>query len=551
MDATGIRILAPLQASDDLFTHNDPPEDSRNTEIADYLARARHRIHSIESQILALTKERDKLLKDVQVHAGVVSVIRRFPTELWCRIFLMTRPRRAIMELPKAPWALALVCKRWREIVVGLPALWSAFGFDTTWYFDMEGYAIHPDHSPVALERTMEQLHRAGNEALEVVFEGASTEDSEPFKVLRGVMERWETVSFRGTPPWLKDSRHRLCALRRLCVSPSLKFTTHAAVKYPITFEFSVPPRSSGAALSMAYDAMDVGFALRPLASDVQWDRLTHYAGPITLRNFAEFMLRACHLTDCRLTFEHQKEAALTRPAEIVHLPFLRSLSLSLSASCLQCISAPGLQELSIDSQQEWSLHGLTNDVVNFITRSACTLLRLSLFEISTDYTIFQAVPALTELTVIDNHSPSIDPLVQHLLKGSEGTNGLPILPHLEALSMRAVLSKFLPSVVELLSTRFHDAREYQQLRFCGMFLDIHRSKTETKFRRTAAVDSLLALQSAGLQLGFVKGRKKFELMKATDPFSMRRCCTENLRTLSTEQLQFEYAAFEADWPEL
>ncbi|KAK7053624.1 hypothetical protein R3P38DRAFT_2851309 [Favolaschia claudopus] len=296
---------------------------------------------------------------------------------------------------------------------------------------------------------------------------------------------------------------------------------------------------------------MDVGFVLKPLVpSDVEWDRLTHYAGPITLQTFAEFMRRACHLADCRLTFEHQKEAPLTPPAEIVQLPCLRSLALSLSACCLQHMSAPGPQELSIHDPREDDLSGLTADFVDFVTRSSCTLLRLSLFETHLYHTIFQAVPALIELTVVHDYSPPTDKLVQHLLKGSEGgPNGPPILPHLEALSIRAVASRSLPSVAELLSTRVRHTREYQQLRFCGMFLDIHRNKSEKRFRRTAAVDSILALQSAGLQLGFVKSQKKFKLMKATDPFSMRRCCTDNLGTLSTDQLQFEYASFEVEWP--
>ncbi|KAJ7652805.1 hypothetical protein DFH06DRAFT_1048336, partial [Mycena polygramma] len=143
--------LLPLSATHPLLTHNEPPAESETAKILDFLAGAKKRRDSFDCQIAAvaaildtLVKERDLLAQDIRSHEGVVSPLRQLPTEILRRIFVMARKPLANFERPKAPWYLGQMSKRWREIAIAMPVLWSSF-----WVYTGRGY-IQP---PRALEQ--------------------------------------------------------------------------------------------------------------------------------------------------------------------------------------------------------------------------------------------------------------------------------------------------------------------------------------------------------------------------------------------------------------
>ncbi|KAJ7664662.1 hypothetical protein DFH06DRAFT_986053, partial [Mycena polygramma] len=123
--------LDPLPATHPLLTHNDPPAPSEIPRILDFLAHARARHDSLDRKIRAvaaildsLVKDRDLIAEDIRSHSAVISPVRQMPTEILCRIFLMTRKPLAYMELAQPPWYLGQISKRWREIALALPLLW-------------------------------------------------------------------------------------------------------------------------------------------------------------------------------------------------------------------------------------------------------------------------------------------------------------------------------------------------------------------------------------------------------------------------------------------
>ncbi|KAK7001702.1 hypothetical protein R3P38DRAFT_3610968 [Favolaschia claudopus] len=530
-------IVPPLDPRDDLFTHNHPPQGAQIPPIMQYLERASRRLQSIDSQIAALNEERRYILKGIRSHRGVVSVVRNIPTEIWSRIFLMTRPRLAIMELPKAPWALALVSKRWRATAIGLPALWVAFGFETTGHYNFEEYFIEPDDSPQALGRTMEQLRRAGNMPLEVTIDGSLNKITKSLDALCDVCERWDTLScpWSGKPKlvFLKKIEHRLHLLRRVVVAPQLEDGRC------LTLEFNTPSNGD-AILSVAFNFAADNSTFSPSAIPghrVDWSALTHCATRLRVDDFSTFMQGASSLVDCRIRLAIEPDWQSANPYQIpscsgmFHLPHLERLRINLP-SYLQSMRAPRLRELALDCYRE---REQTTYIVDFLARSSCTLLRLSLFELEPALDLFSGLRALTELTVVRASEYYTHSVIEHLLGDTNSVLSTPVLPNLAALSVDHLRSWSLASATRLISARSDNNAETQPIVFLGMFLDTHdRDKYQTKFPRTEAVNSLRKLQANGLQLGLIKTKAKYRLMCATDPFSTRRCCTENPGTLST-----------------
>ncbi|KAJ6471643.1 hypothetical protein C8R47DRAFT_1147469 [Mycena vitilis] len=130
----GIPPIHPLPATHPLLTNNDPPAESETAQILDFLAGARKRCNGLDSNIAAvaaildtLVKARDLLAHDIRSHEGIISPLRQLPTEILCRILVMARKPLANFELPKAPWYLGQISKRWREIAIGIPVLWISF----------------------------------------------------------------------------------------------------------------------------------------------------------------------------------------------------------------------------------------------------------------------------------------------------------------------------------------------------------------------------------------------------------------------------------------
>ncbi|KAJ7940022.1 hypothetical protein B0H13DRAFT_1568336, partial [Mycena leptocephala] len=80
--------------------------------------------HLLTSAREALLRERDIVAKDVHSYQGIVSALRRMPPEILCHIFLLAV---AHLDLSKAPWHVAHVSQRWRDIAISLPGLWSSF----------------------------------------------------------------------------------------------------------------------------------------------------------------------------------------------------------------------------------------------------------------------------------------------------------------------------------------------------------------------------------------------------------------------------------------
>lgn len=81
------------------------------------------RVRDVHQQLL---DKRDQIVVSMQVHQGLISCIRRLPSELLGEIFLRCLPPQPHIEpdTTTAPLLLLAVCRGWRKVALGTPRLW-------------------------------------------------------------------------------------------------------------------------------------------------------------------------------------------------------------------------------------------------------------------------------------------------------------------------------------------------------------------------------------------------------------------------------------------
>ncbi|KAG1856705.1 hypothetical protein DFJ58DRAFT_879334 [Suillus subalutaceus] len=84
-------------------------------------------IHTLQQQ---LVEQKNKIVESIYLHKRLVSPLWRLPTEILSQIFYhclpqITEPHQ--FQAPSkltAPMLLTRICRRWREVAVGMPNLW-------------------------------------------------------------------------------------------------------------------------------------------------------------------------------------------------------------------------------------------------------------------------------------------------------------------------------------------------------------------------------------------------------------------------------------------
>ncbi|KAF8217021.1 hypothetical protein K438DRAFT_1536539, partial [Mycena galopus ATCC 62051] len=114
---------------------NDPPAAYILASIREFVCRGSARRAFLDAKMAPLKAELDKLLEkrdsldsEIRKHQGVVSPLRRLPTEILSLIFTFASPppfgRSQHMNMHEGPWVLSAVCGRWRNIALAQSSLW-------------------------------------------------------------------------------------------------------------------------------------------------------------------------------------------------------------------------------------------------------------------------------------------------------------------------------------------------------------------------------------------------------------------------------------------
>ncbi|TEB24581.1 hypothetical protein FA13DRAFT_1817884 [Coprinellus micaceus] len=85
-------------------------------------------IARVSEQLKALQSKRNGYERYMTTHRSLLSPIRRLPIEILHNIFVHCLPtdHNSLMSPVEAPMLLTHICKQWRELVQGMPLLWSS-----------------------------------------------------------------------------------------------------------------------------------------------------------------------------------------------------------------------------------------------------------------------------------------------------------------------------------------------------------------------------------------------------------------------------------------
>ncbi|KAJ7623635.1 hypothetical protein FB45DRAFT_111603 [Roridomyces roridus] len=206
----------------ELTNSNEPPNAAELdvirpflSNIATRLTRFDNEITQLKAQLQHLEAERETLAKYHTRHAGIVSALRRVPTEILAEIFDWTLPaidevKWDVSDLKQSPWVLTQVSSLWRGIAIAIPSLWAVIGWS-----DYDACTSPP------LAMIQAQVDRARN--LRIGFSayesGNAAAQVEMFEFLSEHSSRWVDLDLQMTAalvPRLAALRGRISSLQRL-----------------------------------------------------------------------------------------------------------------------------------------------------------------------------------------------------------------------------------------------------------------------------------------------------------------------------------------------
>lgn len=162
-------VTSPTSPVSELLAQNRAPLVFESKTIQRSILEAESSISRLDTEInrlqetLGSLERKRKALDDyVCRHRGLMSPIRRFPSELMIIVFLFYIEGFCWNDAKRGePWILGCVCSRWRQIAMMMPRLWCRPTFRLY-------------KSPIAshVAEAKEWLARAGSYPLSVVLEG-------------------------------------------------------------------------------------------------------------------------------------------------------------------------------------------------------------------------------------------------------------------------------------------------------------------------------------------------------------------------------------------
>jgi hypothetical protein len=218
--------------SHELLTTNEPPypvEDQRyknlRANLQERLLTVRARKEALQAEIRAVVDEEAALEGELSKYSGIISPLRRFPVEIIREIFARaTEPdpelwtRRSCVHSAFTALILTRVCRRWREIAISFPLIWSHIGIDIT--------SSIPDSkiNDITLLLSL-QLHRASHHPLTISLysEGDQLARMAPLlPSLAASAATWEELCISSDViPGLTSIQGQLPLLQRLFLLPS------------------------------------------------------------------------------------------------------------------------------------------------------------------------------------------------------------------------------------------------------------------------------------------------------------------------------------------
>ncbi|KAJ7879032.1 hypothetical protein B0H14DRAFT_2436473 [Mycena olivaceomarginata] len=399
-----------------LLHSNAPPNSIEAGLTTSYIGELESQIVLLDEALASLQLRRADLVQSVKTHKPILSPIRRLPAEILGEIFsLVVHTTFHFGDISQvappvtrhAPWLFTRICRRWSDVALATPALWSLIFLD----LDRVG-----GQDIVQLTNTC--LHRSANVPLTVkILHEGHAGSANPHLILGAAVsssERWGAANLYLQPPLLQQmtSMHSgFSALNTLLISIDLTFEEEDTFDGAFWDVFAVAPLlRSLQALCWEGDH----FVRAPFS--LPWHQLTRLSTTFASNTEALAALRKLSdIVEC--TFAISKTEILPVDYTTTRLPYLRSLALQMEmelevdsylpsqkhTSLLDFLETPCLQNLTTHKTAD------PEAVLGLITRSDCGASLASLHFHSCDsidhsmmLRIAQKMPHLTSLVIGD-----------------------------------------------------------------------------------------------------------------------------------------------------
>lgn len=326
--------------------------------------------------VSATTGELQNLADIIQSNTSRTSFsspIHRLPTEILSEIFLYCLPEdeHLMYASRRAPMLLTRICRRWREVAVGLPMLWCRLQLEF-WYEDWQGRALSQDDWPTRAFGYDSWLKRSAGCPLSLRLEcGAHWNELQ--KLLQPYIRQISSLSLGFLSchdPFMLEDFHALkeLTIRKYMPDDPLQAINNSLSKLPVNLRKINTE-------NMWFDRKQLNFF-----SDSAWARLTHIEIDVDGLGAITRILRLCpDLSSLKMV----GMLHLVHTAESVTHTNLKSLCMSWSTpptsagglGLFKGITLPNLRVLETSYTGPWP----HEDFVEFLMRSKCPLEKLVL----------------------------------------------------------------------------------------------------------------------------------------------------------------------------
>ncbi|KAK0467621.1 hypothetical protein IW261DRAFT_1058788 [Armillaria novae-zelandiae] len=197
----------------DLLQTNAPPTPIETKSLQATLSETPNRIAELDSLIDSttsllcyLTNDRNQALENQANAKKILSACRRLPNELVTDIFIRCslHDRDSSSLDPRAfRWTLSHVCRKWREVAIGTPEIWSRIDLDFLYDRFLNGSRIHEAAFMLGVV-----LDRARPHGLEVYIRLRDDISTHPAcAVLLTTVRYWKSLNVQGNPDFLSPCR--------------------------------------------------------------------------------------------------------------------------------------------------------------------------------------------------------------------------------------------------------------------------------------------------------------------------------------------------------
>ncbi len=345
-----------------LISTNEPPLDFDEVPLRDIVNQGHQVLSDLDAKIAdvdgilqQLIRERSQAADNLAIAKNILHPIRRLPTDVLREIFLacvqspveclFSLLRNDSMNLLEGPWPISHVCRRWRDIAINTPRLWSCISL------------LFPMDASRTLGFTLMlgcYIERSRNLELTLsVCADDDVSDHSALALLLSTCRRWKDVALilpTATSQTLSFCRGSFRNLRYL--HAGLNRDGYTLSMDPLLDAFEYSPNLTHIALSNVGDPFQI-YCL-------PWSQITVYDGAdgpddedITETPHLHALTKMPLLESARLFCDKHSTIPVSGR---VHLPRLQNLTLdegyaAVAGSLSQCFSAlslPSLTELRL-----------------------------------------------------------------------------------------------------------------------------------------------------------------------------------------------------------